>query len=778
MHNLVWIIVEGGGGGASMVENNERPQPVTALPFPTIQFENCVTSYNSTAGSFRGNLSGFPAVLAWEDHLSLSRLEVDPSLKIDLPYPPLPTQLKERGYKVQGFSFYPPLSLAIPFFYDDSCSHMDITSKKYLTSDEVLNKVKTYCSTLDKTHPNALLIHLRNGKKPSDIINECIAAGLTEDNTIFILMGDHGFPRNGFDLFSGNHKTFHNLALTDPDIHVVAHLHYPGCNHTPFKQLVSSLDIAPTIAEIIGLSPETDMAEAEGISLVPYLENRERVIPERILRIDTHYINQEKYRTIGFVTEKYRYIFRFSNSWGLYPFYNYYPQSNPFTEELFRRCNDESENLVLSPSHYEVLTMFRDELLKTEEHVATQFYNASFEHPFVKNSFFGTTESYRGDLLGSTPATEETVQEGLYARMEKKIRKQGYERTFIYGEAKGIQMAIDMNYIDAHQYAGIITVGEGQIENTSIPVYSDEALTRGDLFDCLAIVSFSKETRLLENIISLDLQCAVISLFRDLCNEEQQLPVVATRDLSVINYFQNKKGIILAKDYVKLDMFIANTKKLSIDIVAVFTTKDTEEDSFCGIPLYNYFSQSTEELFSTNFDYILVPQPEFARTIPIIKPIVYHDKKIFQILDNQVIHPDSYPPKGSWEKRSYALNQADAYNHLPKLDDLATRPLVAYGAGQRMKSFLAAEERKVDHIVQTFAPSDGANIGGTPIEKFDTFWESTPHARDANYIIASFAKVEICEMLEKRGIPQHQIFTVSTDAVPWLCQIRGDMTPF
>jgi arylsulfatase A-like enzyme len=124
------------------------------------------------------------------------------------------------------------------------------------------------------------------------------AAGLA-DNTLVICTTDHGPP------FPGMKGT-----LTDRGIGVLLILRGPGGfrGGAVYDQLVSQLDLFPTLCEVVGVPPPPWL---QGLSLVPLVEGRVAHRHEAIFAGSTHHAAYEPQRAVR--TTRWKYIRRFGD---------------------------------------------------------------------------------------------------------------------------------------------------------------------------------------------------------------------------------------------------------------------------------------------------------------------------------------------------------------------------------------------------------------------------------------------------------------------------------
>ncbi len=196
-------------------------------------------------------------------------------------------------------------------------------------------------------------------------------ADFTPDNTIFILCSDHGFPDPSTGLtteWEAKHGLGHDLVLTDDNILIPLYIRYPASMPKQITQLVSSLDIFPTLLELARIPDHAEIGQSlDGASLVPLMEaSHGKAYLRRFARCDTRLMFQTG-RSTAIRSQHYKYI-RYHDEYRI-------PISAQATttSELFIDLQEdplESKNLLLAeamPSHIlNALATYRSEFERTE----------------------------------------------------------------------------------------------------------------------------------------------------------------------------------------------------------------------------------------------------------------------------------------------------------------------------------------------------------------------------------------------------------------------------
>ena len=120
--------------------------------------------------------------------------------------------------------------------------------------------------TKDPAWPRAMYageVHYAD-REVGRLLDELEARGLA-DSTLVIVTADHGESLGEHGIF------YEHMGLYEPQIRVPLIIAVPGLEPRVVDTRVSTLDITPTIAELLGVALETPIS---GLSLVPLLEGR------------------------------------------------------------------------------------------------------------------------------------------------------------------------------------------------------------------------------------------------------------------------------------------------------------------------------------------------------------------------------------------------------------------------------------------------------------------------------------------------------------------------
>lgn len=367
-YNIVWVLVDSARRYHSTGDDRSRINFMDELAESGVEFTNgMAVSAPSTVMGLAGIMTSMPSYYCSR---SFKSFYFDTDFFVTLEQ-----VLKDNGYNL--YSFYLSPVMREKFYHS-------VVDRKYWPQDkkfdefyenEDLNEVfDKFVAAGELKKPSYIYWHYncRHNPKTTDIVKEFFQKadneGYTEDNTIFILCSDHGYPdpSRGFSAeeFKKRNLT-HDVVLTDDNILAPLIIKYPGCpKEKKIKNLVSCLDIVPTITDLIGIDFQDavgDRYKIHGKSLVDLMEGRnEEEYYDRKIRIDNRFMNQAG-RGTAIRGQRYKYVF-------------YYDSEE---EEFFDIENDYWEkNDLMGSDDLEIKSKIEEfrQVFKTEEKKANDFH--------------------------------------------------------------------------------------------------------------------------------------------------------------------------------------------------------------------------------------------------------------------------------------------------------------------------------------------------------------------------------------------------------------------
>jgi len=144
----------------------------------------------------------------------------------------------------------------------------------------------------------------------SEAINLIKKSGLY-DNSIIILMSDHGYPDPSTKLNENFFRGLgHDMILTDDNIRTPLLIKYPNCpGGKKIDSVVGHIDILPTIFDLLDIPYNHGFTEFQGTTLLPLINGIER-FGSRIRRTDTR-LPMDVQRMVSLRSNRFKYIFAF-----------------------------------------------------------------------------------------------------------------------------------------------------------------------------------------------------------------------------------------------------------------------------------------------------------------------------------------------------------------------------------------------------------------------------------------------------------------------------------
>jgi arylsulfatase A-like enzyme/predicted Zn-dependent protease len=253
------------------------------------------------------------------------------------------------------------------------------------------------------------------------------ALGLSE-RTLVVVTGDHGEGLGEHD------EATHAMFLYDTTLHVPLLIRVPGGRERRIPGIVRHIDVAPTVLDLLGLPPESDM---QGASLIPVMNGTEttgRTAYSESLYAQVHY-GWSPLKSL--TTRKYQYI------------------DSP-KAELFDREGDPRQQHNLIETKASVAGSLKDQL----QEIAAQFTRKDLAGPAKLDA---DTEAklralgYLGSPVASTPESLKTdpKDKSRFVRDVNEGVKLLARRDF-QGALRLVLPVVeaDPNIVDAHLVAG------------------------------------------------------------------------------------------------------------------------------------------------------------------------------------------------------------------------------------------------------------------------------------------------------------------------------------
>lgn len=347
-----------------------------------IEFNNAITSALSTAMAISAQMMGLPSYFVSRNFKDFI---YDNSI-----YETLSDILIKKGYQVYGISF----AVDVRYNYKGLIKQVNPKFKPKGLKENLSWENDDVELIIDNVieagvkEPYFLFIHI-NGRRESDMNNR-IKVILDKikrlegfSDSIFIVTSDHGIPdpirrADYYHWMERNHIHLHkhDLVGTDDNILIPFILKYPGCEAQKIDTHVGSIDIVPTILDLLGYDFLRKYKEdIRGISLLPLIHGEDiGTYENRIIRSDARYLTQEN-NLVSLRGKRFKYIVAHN-------------LPDRIHEVLYDLQEDpmETTNLIDSPKniYQKILEEMRREYQIQEEN-AIRFHRDYLLHKFKKN---------------------------------------------------------------------------------------------------------------------------------------------------------------------------------------------------------------------------------------------------------------------------------------------------------------------------------------------------------------------------------------------------------
>lgn len=697
--NLVWVQIEGYGGGMALPQKDMR-LPFTPPMAPCIRFTNLVCGWVSTIGSVCGMLMGLTPTLLLKDHVSKGK-QADES-RFTLPHQPITRILRDRGYQVEGLSGIICFREQIPFFMESHrglrpemlgrTSPFGATQAKgkpawrrvkvrnepdgfpffplsqidgeapFLADEANIERIYNLAHELDNAAPKALFMHLSSDEKLPELMTALASVGITTDNSLFVMLGDHGYPGgSSVHCGVGCPMPTHDDSMDEYNLRISGAISFPGCQAEEFEKPCISWDLAPTVLDILGIEPQAVLSRTTGINLAPWLRREDMDFPARILRVENRYIGQMIKRAVCLLNTDWRYIIRPGHS---YEHYAYLPHTLPGREELYRRDDLEGDyNHVFSPKHRPVVEAFRREFSRTEsEIVGTMFKDDCYAYPPLKDALDRPVRpDKRSSKFGEPFAGPDRVFSGLLCLLRAELSRLGVQRALLYGAG---EHALDL--MRHPEFAGIPVVGlvddAPQTQSLGgLPVCRPEqAASIG--YDAVILGSHRYEQVLYLRCLEWKSPGArILSAYRGPLDDAD--PLLTAPDAEVASLLRAHPCVVYAaggrgQDFLNRPDF----QELGLTVRAFLDSSPEKHGrEINGLPVYCYFKLSAEQLLELDFQSFIIATDTFDEIMSFLSVWDAFGKRFFQLAPSLRVDPAIRYEPWAWrpQPRQRAVRRDD-----------------------------------------------------------------------------------------------------------------------
>ena len=315
-YNIVWAIVDSVRHYHTEGDDRTRLDFMDEFAKESVEFEHVITSAPSTVMSISAMMTSIPSFYLGRNYSDF-RFDNDY-------FTTLSSILNTSGWETRALIMHPDIR--------DKLRVFDLISSKYWPKG-FSHKNWWDNSKINQLLKNSLKIDGENSPKPcfwfldfncredpdtSDIVKDSFQAlreaGYTEDNTIFILCSDHGYPdpSRGItpELLKEKNLT-HDIFMTEDNIRIPLFISYPGCNKgSKVSEIISTLDLKPTLLDLLDINVDSDISGRwHGQSLVKLMNQDDPMYDsDRLIRVDARFFGQAG-RVSALCGTNYKYVY-------------------------------------------------------------------------------------------------------------------------------------------------------------------------------------------------------------------------------------------------------------------------------------------------------------------------------------------------------------------------------------------------------------------------------------------------------------------------------------
>lgn len=310
--NLIWFVVDSVRNYRSGGDDRDKLDVMYKMSSECVDFETVVTTAPSTLMSGSTMMTGCPSYLIGRDY---ENFHYDKAT-----FTSLGEILKRRGYFTSGAMWFLHSRQRL------GGRAIDLADRRYWprglkfgrswTNDEVSH---IYNKQIDDGLPEPFFLlvwyNCRGDPNTSAMVERDLQRLRDDgsfDRSVFLMSSDHGYPdpsRGMGPQWFARQGLTHDLVLTDDNILVPLLVHYPGCKPRKVTTPVSTMDLMPTILELMNISADSEETKhIRGKSLVPLMEGRPAPELEgRVFRSDARFLMQT-HRATAIRSTNYKYI--------------------------------------------------------------------------------------------------------------------------------------------------------------------------------------------------------------------------------------------------------------------------------------------------------------------------------------------------------------------------------------------------------------------------------------------------------------------------------------
>ena len=341
-YNIVWAIVDSVRHYHTPGDDRTRLDFMDEFAKDSVEFKHVITSAPSTVMSISAMMTSMPSFYLGRNY---SDFRFDNNY-----FSTLSSILKLSGWESRALLMHPDIRDKLRVFDLISSKYWPkgFSHKNWWNNSQINELLRNSLKIDGDNSPNPcfwfLDFNCREDPETSNIVKDSFQAlkdaGYNEDNTIFILCSDHGYPdpsRGITPEYLKENNLTHDIFMTEDNIRIPLFISYPGCKKgSKVSEIISTLDLTPTILDLLEIKVDEEISSRwHGKSLLRLMnQDNSDYDSDRLIRVDARFFGQPG-RISAMCGTNYKYVYHHdTNHEEFFDLSNYLQEEKNLMNEL------------------------------------------------------------------------------------------------------------------------------------------------------------------------------------------------------------------------------------------------------------------------------------------------------------------------------------------------------------------------------------------------------------------------------------------------------------